>query len=44
MSLFLNVNFDVEIALDVARNIRKLDIIMIGSGDSDFIAVREFAL
>lgn len=37
-------NFDVEIALDVARNIDSLDLVMIGSGDSDFLAVRRFAL
>ena len=37
-------NFDVEIALDVARNINSLDLVMIGSGDSDFLAVRDFAL
>lgn len=37
-------NFDVEIALDVARNIDNLDLMMIGSGDSDFLAVRDFAL
>lgn len=36
-------NFDVEIALGVARNIDGLDLIMIGSGDSDFLAVRDFA-
>lgn len=37
-------NFDVEIALDVARNIENLDLVMIGSGDSDFLAIRNFAL
>jgi len=37
-------NFDVEIALDVAGNIDSLDLVMIGSGDSDFVAVRAFAL
>jgi uncharacterized LabA/DUF88 family protein len=37
-------NFDVEISLDVARNTKSLDLVMIGSGDSDFLAVREFAL
>ena len=36
-------NFDVEIALDVARNIDNLDLVMIGSGDSDFLAIRDFA-
>lgn len=35
-------NFDVEIALDVARNISKLELVMIGSGDSDFLAIRDF--
>jgi uncharacterized LabA/DUF88 family protein len=37
-------NFVVEISLDVARNIKSLDLVMIGSGDSDFLAVRGFAL
>lgn len=36
-------NFDVEIALDVARNINILDIVMIGSGDSDFLEIRNYA-
>lgn len=36
-------NFDVEITLDVARNIDNLDLVMMGSGDSDFVAVRNFA-
>lgn len=36
-------SFDVEIALDVARNINKVDLVVIGSGDSDFLAVRDFA-
>ncbi|OGK15360.1 hypothetical protein A2774_03455 [Candidatus Roizmanbacteria bacterium RIFCSPHIGHO2_01_FULL_39_12c] len=35
-------NFDVEIALDVARNIKDLDLVIIGSGDSDFVPVRQF--
>ena len=34
----------VEISLDVARHIKLLDLVMIGSGDSDFLAVRDFAL
>lgn len=37
-------NFDVEISLDVARNIKLLDLVIIGSGDSDFLAVRDFVL
>lgn len=37
-------NFDVEIALDVARTIKDLDLIILGSGDSDFLAVKDFAL
>lgn len=37
-------NFDVEIALDVARYIDKIDIIIIGSGDSDFIEIKNYAL
>ncbi|MDP2649516.1 MAG: NYN domain-containing protein [bacterium] len=36
-------NFDVEIALDVARQIDKLDLIIIGSGDSDFIEIKRFS-
>lgn len=36
-------NFDVEIALDVARNINKLDLILIGSGDSDFLEIKNYA-
>ena len=37
-------NFDVEIALDISRVIDKLDIVIIGSGDSDFLEVKNFAL
>lgn len=37
-------NFDVEIALDVARYIDRVDLVIIGSGDSDFLEVKEFAL
>ena len=37
-------NFDVEIALDVARLIDKLDIVIIISGDSDFLAVKDFCV
>ena len=37
-------NFDVEIALDVARVIDKIDLIIIGSGDSDFLEIKKFAL
>jgi len=37
-------NFDVEISLDIARHIKLLDLIIIGSGDSDFLAVRDFTL
>ncbi len=37
-------NFDVEIALDIARHVDKIDIIIIGSGDSDFIEIKNFAL
>lgn len=36
-------NFDVEIAIDVARQIQKIDLVMIGSGDSDFLEVAQFA-
>lgn len=37
-------NFDVEIALDVAREVSKLDLIMVGSGDSDFLEISRFAI
>ena len=37
-------NFDVEIALDVARTIDQIDCVIIGSGDSDFLEVKRFAL
>lgn len=37
-------NFDVEISLNIARNIKSLDLVVVGSGDSDFLAVRDFAL
>jgi len=37
-------NFDVEIALDVARSINNIDLLIIGSGDSDFIAVKKYCL
>jgi uncharacterized LabA/DUF88 family protein len=37
-------NFDVEIALDVATFIKELDLIIIASGDSDFIAIKDFVL
>jgi uncharacterized LabA/DUF88 family protein len=38
-------NFDVEIALDVAAGLYNdlFDMVMIGSGDSDFLAIRDFA-
>lgn len=37
-------NFDVEIALDVASLADELDLVVIVSGDSDFIAVRDTML
>ena len=37
-------NFDVEMALDVARLIEKLDVVVIISGDSDFLAVKDFCI
>ena len=37
-------NFDVEIALDVARCIVDLDAVVIGSGDSDFLEIKKFCL
>ncbi len=36
-------NFDVEIALDVARQIDEIDLVVIGSGDSDFLEIKRFA-
>ena len=37
-------NFDVEIAFDVARSIKKLDFIIIASGDSDFLETKNFCI
>lgn len=37
-------NFDVEISLDIARHVEKIDLVIIGSGDSDFVEVKRFAL
>ena len=37
-------NFDVEMALDVARLIDKLDVVIVISGDSDFLAVKDFCV
>jgi uncharacterized LabA/DUF88 family protein len=37
-------NFDVEMALDVARMIDKLDVVIVISGDSDFLAVKDFCV
>lgn len=37
-------NFDVEIAFDIARNIDKLDLVIIMSGDSDFLEAKNFCL
>ena len=37
-------NFDVEIAFDIARSVDDLDIIIIGSGDSDFLEDKNFVL
>ena len=36
-------NFDVEITLDVATRIKDMDVVILGSGDSDFLAVERFA-
>lgn len=36
-------NFDVEIALDVARSIDDLEVALLGSGDSDFLEIKRFA-
>lgn len=35
-------NFDVEIAFDIARTIDRLDMVIIGSGDSDFLEAKNF--
>lgn len=37
-------NFDVEIAFDISRNIKKLDLVIIVSGDSDFLETKNFCL
>lgn len=37
-------NFDVEIAFDIARSVEGLDMIIIGSGDSDFLEVKNFVI
>lgn len=37
-------NFDVEIALDVARHLDETDVVIIGSGDSDFLEVKNYAM
>lgn len=37
-------NFDVEIAFDIIRNIENLDIVIIVSGDSDFLEAKNFCL
>ena len=37
-------NFDVEIAFDIARHINKIDTVIIGSGDSDFVEARNYVL
>ena len=36
-------NFDVEIAIDVARHVHEIDMVIIGSGDSDFLEIHNFA-
>ena len=37
-------NFDVEMALDVASMVDKLDLVIIVSGDSDFLAVKDYCV
>ena len=37
-------NFDVEMALDVAEKIDKLDLVIISSWDSDFLEIKSFCL
>ena len=34
-------NFDVEITRDVIRNLRKIDLVVLASSDSDFIGLRD---
>lgn len=41
-SFIYKCNFDVEISLDVARSINLVDNIIVVSGDSDFIAIKDF--
>lgn len=43
-SFIYKCNFDVEIGLDVARCINQVENIIIVSGDSDFIAIKDFCL
>ena len=35
---------DLEIALDVVRNLEKLDLVIVVSGDSDYVELRKFVL
>lgn len=37
-------NFDVEVAFDIARNIDKVDAVIVMSGDSDFLEAKNFCL
>ena len=37
-------NFDVEIAFDIARLIEKLDLVVVVSGDSDYLEAKKFSL
>lgn len=37
-------NFDVEISLDVVSFIKNLDVVILVSNDSDFLALRDFSL
>lgn len=37
-------NFDIEICLDVVRNINCLDVIIVVSGDSDFFELRNYVI
>lgn len=37
-------NFDVEITRDVIRNLDKIDLILVASGDSDFVALKNDVL
>ena len=37
-------DMDVEIVLDIVRNIKKLDVIMVVTGDSDYLELKNWVL